>query len=289
MKKTLIILTALLISTIGHSQTFTLNNITYEVTSTSPNTVKITNYNTAGGTVVSIPSTVTDNSIEYTVTTIGFNCFNSKLLTSVVIPNTVTVIEAQSFANNDLTSITLPDDLTTIGNSVFYTNQLISITIPATVTSIGFAAFRNNPLTTVISKATIPPTVFTGGINDAFYIRSLIDLTVPFGTTAAYTTDLGAQWTGFNSVTEAPATTTSIDHQNIADNFSFYPNPTNSQLFINTDKEIGAIVIKDITGKTVETIIAPSNSIDITHLTKGIYFLHTQIDNIEVIKKIIKE
>lgn len=291
MKKTLLILTTLLISAASYSQTFIVNNISYEVTSTSPNTVKTTNYNTAGGTTLNIPSTVTDNSITYTVTRIGFNSFSSKLLTSVVIPNTITVIEGQAFANNNLTSITLPEGLTTISNSVFYTNQITSITIPSTVTSIDFAAFRDNPLTSVISKATVPPAVYTGGINDSFYNRTVIALTVPFGTTAAYTTNaaVGAEWTGFSSVTEAPATTTSINQQNIADIFYFYPNPASAQLFINTDKNIGTIVIKDITGTTVETIMVPSNSIDISGLTNGIYFLQTQIDNVLITEKFIKE
>ncbi|WP_179319724.1 leucine-rich repeat domain-containing protein [Winogradskyella helgolandensis] len=204
MKKSLLILTTLFISLIGYSQavgdTFTEDFITYEVTSVMPNEVETTGYNSAGGTVVDIPATTTNNLTTYAVTAVGFNSFNGKGLTAVTFPNNIISIGQQSFANNSITSITFPNSVISIGSSAFYVNNLTHVTIPSGVTDIGFAAFRSNPLATVTSQATIPPTIYVPGINDSFYNRAAIDLTIPSGTSAAYAS---GGWTGFQSVTEA--------------------------------------------------------------------------------------
>lgn len=136
------------------------------------------------------------------LTSIGLSVFQTNQLQSVVIPNSVTSISGAAFGNNQLTSLTLSNSLTFIGAGAFRNNDLTHVTIPSTVTDIENSAFRDNPLATVTSQATTPPTVFTGGINDTFWNRSVIDLTIPNGTSSAYT---AGGWTGFNSVTEAAA------------------------------------------------------------------------------------
>ena len=180
MNKTLLTLVALSIVAIGYSKSFIVNNITYEVT--SPNTVITTAYNTAGGTDVVIPAQVTSGPTTYDVTVIGPNSFAIKQLTSAIIPITVTEIRSGAFQNNNLTTIT----------------------IPSNVTNIQSWAFLGNSITSVESKNTTPPNLALPGSNGAFDDRGDIDLIVPFGTIAAYTTDQGAKWTGFNSVTDAP-------------------------------------------------------------------------------------
>ena len=42
-------------------------------------------------------------------------------------------------------------------------------------------------------------------------------------------------------------------------------------------------------GKTLETIVTPNNTVDVSHLTKGIYFLQIQMNNTLVSKKFIKK
>ncbi|MDH7913068.1 leucine-rich repeat domain-containing protein [Winogradskyella sp. SYSU M77433] len=331
-KKQVLIFMTLCISTIGLSQTvgdtFVDNFITYEVTSISPNTVSVTNYdNNNAGTDADIPATVTNSSLTYSVTSIsdlafefngptalrltsviipnsitsiGNNAFSAQNLSNVTIPSSVVSIGNSAFVNNDLTSITLemglvsigdnafqgnqivdvvipnsvtsigqfafsgnqltsvtlsnslttiewgtfssnqlqsvviPNSVTSIGNSVFNNNQITSltlsnslltigngtfrgnnlthVTIPSSVTDIDFAAFRDNPLATVTSQAINPPTIYVPGINDSFWNRSVIDLTIPAGTSAAYA---AGGWTGFNSVTEA--TTPSVGDTFIVD------------------------------------------------------------------------
>jgi len=112
-----------------------------------------------------IPSTVVEDGVTYTITSIGsafarseftsitipdsvtsignyafFECIN---LASVTIPNSVTSIEGYAFSGcSSLTSITIPDSVTSIGNSAFLgCSGLTSVTIPNSVTSIGNHAF----------------------------------------------------------------------------------------------------------------------------------------------------
>lgn len=197
--------------TIG--DTFVDAFITYEITSLSPNRVKVTDYNTAGGTDVVIPNSVTPNSsgrvsgsantnnrmITYIVTSIGNSAFQNKGLTSLFIPPNVTSIGNGSFAVNDLTTVTIPDSVTSIGNQSFISNDLTSLILGNGLTSIGGNAFDlNSTLTCVNSKATTPPTIFTGN-GDTFGAanRANIDLLVPVGTNNTY---VAATWTGFKTI-----------------------------------------------------------------------------------------
>ncbi|WP_052461037.1 leucine-rich repeat domain-containing protein [Psychroserpens mesophilus] len=204
MKKQLLIITTLIIASIGYSQSvgdlFTENFIDYQVSSITPYEVKIDNYDANGGAIVNIPANVTNMGTTYSVTTIDQTSFFNKGLTSVTIPNTITTIETAAFTTNNLTSITIPNSVISIGISSFQNNQITDLVIPSSVTNIAESAFKNNPLITINSLAMTPPTITTGGGGDTFNSdRSGIDLTIPTGTSAAY---VSAQWTGFNSVTE---------------------------------------------------------------------------------------
>lgn len=199
MKKISLITIALFISIIGYSQTFTDNNITYEVTSTS--TVKTKDYNMAGGTIVNIPATVTNNSISYSVTEIGVNSFKENQLTSVTIPNSVTKISTYAFYINNLTSITIPNSVTTIEFYAFYFNQLTTVTLPDSVTTLGIGVFQINNITSftfpagitsipsfllsnnLLTSITIPNTI-TSIEKNAFTSNQLTNITIPNSVTS---------------------------------------------------------------------------------------------------------
>lgn len=70
---------------------------------------------------------------------------------------------------------------------------------------------------------------------------------------------------------------------------TIYPNPATSQLTLNTTEQINSVNIIDITGKTVKTIVPNSNTIDVSELVKGIYFLQVQTDKGIANSKFIKE
>lgn len=91
-----------------------------------------------------IPSSVSYEGKEYTVTSIGISALEScSSLTSVTIPNSVTSIGNYAFRNcNALKSIVFSNSVTSIGNLAFSgCTSLKSVTIPNSVNSIGYAAF----------------------------------------------------------------------------------------------------------------------------------------------------
>ena len=115
-----------------------------------------------------IPSSVTYNSMTYSVTSIGRSAFrNCTGLTSVTIPNSVTSIEINAFSNcSGLTSVTIPNSVTSIGNTAFSNcSGLTSVTIPNSVTSIGIYVFDN---CTGLTSIEIPNSVTSIG-GGAFY------------------------------------------------------------------------------------------------------------------------
>lgn len=70
------------------------------------------------------------------VTKIGFKAFESKGLTSVIIPSSVMNIDGYAFQNNELTSAIIPENVRNIGNYAFENNQLTSVLIPKGLTEI---------------------------------------------------------------------------------------------------------------------------------------------------------
>ena len=93
---------------------------------------------------VVIPSSITVEEQEYTVTSIGYETFFScSGLTSVTIPNSVTSIGESAFWKcSGLTSVTIGNSVTSIGKYAFREcSGLTSITIPNSVTSIGEGTF----------------------------------------------------------------------------------------------------------------------------------------------------
>ncbi|MEE9407458.1 MAG: leucine-rich repeat protein [Polaribacter sp.] len=149
---------------------FTDGDYTYEATSTTaPYKVKIIGYSGMGGNIT-IPSSILDNGNTYNVTSIG----------------------DYSFPGKSLTSVTIPLNVINIGEGAFASNSLTSVVIPLNVGTLGGGVFNGNSLTKVISESVSPATLQPG----VFSNINTIDLVIPAGTTAAYTT---ASWTGFQT------------------------------------------------------------------------------------------
>ncbi|TBV26641.1 hypothetical protein DMZ43_06140 [Meridianimaribacter sp. CL38] len=155
MKKQLLTLFAIFTLTIGFSQTFTDNYITYEVIDNTNNYVRTLNYDTAGGTIVNIPATVVNGGITYQVTYVWGSSFANKGLTQVSLPLGLTDIGSSAFANNNLTTVTIPNSVINILASAFINNQLNSIFLGNSLTTIGSSAFRSNLLTQVDIPASV--------------------------------------------------------------------------------------------------------------------------------------
>ena len=125
-----------------------------------------------------IPSSVTYNSVTYSVTSIGGGAFDlCGGLTSIEIPNSVTSIGGSAFYGcSGLTSIEIPNSVTSIGGSAFaYCSGLTSIDIPNSVTSIGGRAFV---YCSSLTSMTIPNSVTSIGDEAFAYCCGLTSLTI---------------------------------------------------------------------------------------------------------------
>lgn len=137
----------------------------------------ITDYDgTNGPKDVVIPSTIEG----VAVTSIGNSAFESKSLTSVIIPDSVTSIGIDAFAWNSLTSLNIPDSVTSLGARSFSKNNLTSVTIGAGVTVLLNDIFNSNNFTAVV----IPETV-TETRSDVFYNNPITSITIGSGVTIA--------------------------------------------------------------------------------------------------------
>ena len=134
----------LLLPLVASADPVEINGIYYNLIAKA-NVAEVTsNPNKYTGSVV-VPEMVTYESVEYSVTSIGYGAFSGCTgLTSVTIPNSVTSIGIVAFFScSGLTSVTIPNSVTSIGNGAFsYCSGLTSITIPNSVASIGNSAFQ---------------------------------------------------------------------------------------------------------------------------------------------------
>lgn len=163
----------------------------YQVTSDS--TVSVTRPTADGWPIynkpignLTIPSNVTNNGTNYSVTSIRSAAFQTcSGLTSVTIPNSVTSIGTAAFDScRGLTTITIPNSVTSIGDFAFHNCRgLTTVSIPNSVTSIGSAAFDNcrglTNITLPNSITSIAPCLFS-------HCDSLTSIIIPNTVTRIY-------------------------------------------------------------------------------------------------------
>ncbi|TVZ55946.1 putative secreted protein (Por secretion system target) [Lutibacter sp. Hel_I_33_5] len=163
------------------AQTFTKDGISYNVIDVVNSYVEVTSGCMAN---VSIPSTISNNEITYTVTNIGYSAFSTCYdLISIDIPSSVTSIGDRAFNScNYLNSINIPNSVTSIGNMAFSAcYRLTSINIPNSVTSIGDYAFANSIRLTTVS---IPNSITSIGEWVFGNCSGLISVTIPSSVTS---------------------------------------------------------------------------------------------------------
>lgn len=169
---------------------FTVDGYIFDLSSDGTATVRgVDPANTS--TTLTIPSSITVNSVAYTVTSIGWISFsyaNKDNVTDVIIPDSVISITTNAFSecsklenvtlsNNlksigscafytcsSLTNINLPESLTSISNSAFYGTNLRTINIPSNVSSIQDDSFVNCPLAFIDVSAQNKNYASSGGV-----------------------------------------------------------------------------------------------------------------------------
>ena len=207
-KHWLMTIAMLLCSITASAKDFYVDDICYNVTSSTNKTVEVAqDYLKHCEGAVTIPSTITHDYWTYNVTSIGSYAFSGcSKLTSITIPESVTSIGNSAFLLcsgltsitiheglksignyafsecSKLTSIAIPEGLKSIGNSAFSEcSKLASITIPESVTSIGNSAFWGCESLTFI---TIPESVTSIGRSAFSGCSSLTSITIPEGVTS---------------------------------------------------------------------------------------------------------
>ena len=144
-------------------------NVLTQVETPQVSEMEITDYDVNCGTDVVIPSVidgmpVTKITGDYYRAGSGvvfFGAFQSKLITSVKLPDTLEYIGNSAFNGNMLTEVIIPDNVNTIGVSAFSLNDLNTIVLGKNVSSIGDYAFglfnisklRDNPIERIINKS----------------------------------------------------------------------------------------------------------------------------------------
>lgn len=330
MKKQLLFLICILNIFICQSQTFNDGVLQYQVTDPVNNYVSVSKYNNTCATgSVTIPETINNNHIIYTVTSIvnstfkncvnltnidipesvislgGSAFYNCPNLLSVVIPSGVTTIGYQVFAGcESLTSIIIPDGVTIIGVSTFFRCEgLTSVVIPEGVLSIGESAFGACiDLTNVV----IPESVTSIGSHAFRECTSLASVTVNWNTPLAISSTVFADIGLENTTLNVPIGTValyqsaavwqdfglfslSISQVNETIALKLYPNPAQDVLYINLEKGIKLNKV-NIYNSLGQFVTSTKNlKINTTNLTSGIYFIEVKTDKGSSVKRIVIE
>lgn len=268
-KKFTVLLAFFFATTMAYAQLFTSGGINYNVIAGTKNVEVGDNRNAFGN--LTIPASVTNAGITYTVTSIGNGSFFENTgLTSLVMPNTVVSIGYGAFRNSTgLKSIKLSNSLKSIVGYAFFNTAITTISIPASVTSINPYAFGQNSLTSVICDGVTPLTINAG----VFYNvnQSICSLTVPAGSVDAY--KAADVWKNFNPITSG-STLSTVDAKT-KNEVVLYSNPVHNEAVLELkDAANTNLEVIDMTGKIVLKKSLNNNSrntVNTAVLTNGIY------------------
>ncbi len=280
MKKNLLFLLLAILPMVASADKVEIDGIYYNLVNKAKQAEVTSNPNKYSGEVV-IPSSVTYNDVEYSVTSIGGSAFyGCTSLTSVTIPNSVTSIGTEAYRGcTSLTSITIPYSVTSIGESVFSScSGLTSITIPNSVTNIGNWAFSS---CSGLTSITIPNSVT---IIDSYAFANCSGLTsITFGNSV---TSIGnyafERCSGLTSIF-IPASVSSINSSVFTGctNLSEIKVDTNNASFCSLD---GVLMNKDMTSVIAfpdakESFVLPASVTSLNPTIMGSKIKSFQIDD----------
>jgi endoglucanase len=180
----------------------------------------------------------------------------------------------------------------------------LNVTIAASTTA-------NAGSNQMITTATSVPLTGTGSSTGTWTVTGPAGATVTFtpSATSANATANGLTATGvytfkytvagtapcastFATSTVTKSTTTATNSAYLYENVELYPNPVTDKLYINMSKIDGqkTLTVVDVMGRIVyETENGDVENIDMSTLSKGMYFVHVKTESGELTKAIIKQ
>ncbi len=144
MKKPIFYIMAFLSFSMVTAQDFIVDDIAYNILP-GTTTVEVTKKTECYSGVVTVPETITYNTVDYIVTTIGEEAFRScQALTAITLPNSIRSIEEFAFTDTGLRTISIPNLVTSIKKGTFGDCfNLQTVTFPNSLMSIESYAFSN--------------------------------------------------------------------------------------------------------------------------------------------------
>ena len=138
------------------------------------------------------------------------------------------------------------------------------------VDSVGLGLTNNPAFSEIVSNTQIKVTKSTKGWKLAFSMEQYM--------------------TRIIKIIKNGSQTAIIEHQmNNANDVQIYPNPTKSIINLKSSYEIKSLEICDLSGKLIMKTINPKNTVDLSSIQKGMYFLKISLDKGVIVNKIIKE
>ena len=184
-------------------------------------------------------------------------------------------------------TVSIPNSVAKIVDNAFRACKLTSLIIGNSVASIGQETFLGcSDLTSITSKAVNPPAT---SYRSFYYVPVNIPVSVPCSSENAYKQASGNYgWKDFINYTNCINNTGLNDIAQTA-SIRFYPNPTTGELRIdNGEMMIESIEIYDLVGRVVfkspVSQLSQETTIDVSHLSSGIYFLKVAGKTVKIIK-----
>jgi len=192
-------------------------------------------------------------------------------------------IGTRAFQNcSKMTFSRIPTGITSLGSYAFRScSRVETLILPAGLTSIGNQVFdKCTGLKNIYIERETPPTLGTTPFSGV--TLSDITLYVPIGKTSAFNT---SPWNEMKKIEEYnPTAIPSVEGKN---GICIYPNPVQNELFFNnlTADNLQFCII-NLTGKQIVTgKLSNNKSIDVSSLSKGIYFLKVKNETFKIVKK----
>jgi len=115
----------------------------------------------------------------------------------------------------------------------------------------------------------------TGDTNDYIFVYANASIDFAFSRMSSASFELAYHGGNRGYVIDVPFTTLGVNDLKQS-KIALYPNPVKNTFNIQSDDEINSVIVYDTTGKKVADFSNKKESLDISHLPNGLYFIEIQ-------------